>query len=102
MNININIKTREYSEVQCIVQVDQFGVAHAPFAPGRALLIEHGFQSIHVLVHVCNGSLSVIKGSDLLPVGNTELDLDVRSLNASDFSTSTNVNTSAATVTSCP
>eukprot|EP00534_Pseudo-nitzschia_fraudulenta_P001139 CAMPEP_0201126652 /NCGR_PEP_ID=MMETSP0850-20130426/26993_1 /ASSEMBLY_ACC=CAM_ASM_000622 /TAXON_ID=183588 /ORGANISM="Pseudo-nitzschia fraudulenta, Strain WWA7" /LENGTH=418 /DNA_ID=CAMNT_0047395171 /DNA_START=99 /DNA_END=1356 /DNA_ORIENTATION=+ len=33
------------------VQVDQYGVAHAPFAPARAFLSEHGYEYSHVLVH---------------------------------------------------
>lgn len=93
---------RESSEPDCIVQVDQFGVAHAPFAPGRALLIEHGFDYINVLVHECNGTLSLIKGSELLPVGNTEFDLDVRSLKSEDFVTTTSAHTREHITTSCP
>lgn len=34
-----------------IVQADQYGVAHSPFAPARAFLSEHGYGECHVLVH---------------------------------------------------
>ena len=37
-----------------MVQVDQFGIAHAPFAPARALLSEHGFGDTQVIVHSWN------------------------------------------------
>lgn len=34
-----------------LIMVDQYGVAHAPFAQARALLTEHGFGHIGILVH---------------------------------------------------
>lgn len=34
-----------------IVQTDQYGIAHSPFAPARAFLSEHGYEDCHVLVH---------------------------------------------------
>ncbi len=34
-----------------IVQADQYGVAHSPFAPARAYLSEHGYDGCLVLVH---------------------------------------------------
>lgn len=34
-----------------LVQCDQFGIAHAPFAPGRAYLTERGYGDCKVLVH---------------------------------------------------
>jgi len=34
-----------------IVQADQYGVVHAPFAPARAFLSEHGYNKCRVLVH---------------------------------------------------
>ena len=33
-----------------IIQVDQFGIAHAPFAPARAFLVEQGFGPVQVIV----------------------------------------------------
>jgi hypothetical protein len=35
-----------------IVQADQYGIAHSPFAPARAYFSEHGYQECNVLVHV--------------------------------------------------
>ncbi|KAL7542979.1 hypothetical protein ACHAXR_012437 [Thalassiosira sp. AJA248-18] len=34
-----------------LVQCDQFGIAHAPFAPGRAFLTERGYGDCKVLIH---------------------------------------------------
>jgi hypothetical protein len=34
-----------------IVQADQYGIAHAPFAQARAFLSEHGYGSCQVLLH---------------------------------------------------
>lgn len=34
-----------------LVQADQFGIAHAPFAPARAFLTEHKFHQCRVVVH---------------------------------------------------
>lgn len=34
-----------------IVQCDQFGIAHAPFAQGRSFLTERGFGDCKVLIH---------------------------------------------------
>ena len=34
-----------------LIQTDQFGVLHAPFAPGRAYLSEHGYGDCEIAVH---------------------------------------------------
>ena len=34
-----------------LVQCDQFGIAHAPFAPGRSFLMERGYGDCKVLIH---------------------------------------------------
>ena len=34
-----------------LVQADQYGIAHAPFAPARAFLMEHGFENCQIVVH---------------------------------------------------
>ena len=34
-----------------LLQTDQFGVLHAPFAPGRAYLSEHGYGDCEIAVH---------------------------------------------------
>lgn len=60
-----------------LVQVDQYGVAHSPFAPARAFLSENGHSDCHILVHsapveedptnLVNWSLPEILVSDLAP-----------------------------------
>eukprot|EP00934_Nitzschia_sp_Nitz4_P006963 Nitzschia sp. Nitz4//scaffold137_size62074//6852//8719//NITZ4_006406-RA/size62074-augustus-gene-0.4-mRNA-1//-1//CDS//3329535673//6953//frame0 len=39
-----------------LVQADQYGVAHAPFAPARSFLTEKKFGDCHVIVHDIPGS----------------------------------------------
>jgi cytidine deaminase len=34
-----------------LVQADQYGIAHAPFAPARSYLTEHGHGDCHILLH---------------------------------------------------
>lgn len=34
-----------------LVQADQYGIAHAPFAPARSFLSEHGYEECRVLLH---------------------------------------------------
>jgi cytidine deaminase len=34
-----------------LVQADQYGIAHAPFAPARSFLSEHGYGDCRVLLH---------------------------------------------------
>jgi len=34
-----------------LVQADQFGIAHAPFADARAFLTEHDFENCQIVVH---------------------------------------------------
>ncbi|GMF44326.1 unnamed protein product [Phytophthora fragariaefolia] len=40
-----------------LVQVDQFGILHAPFARARAYFFEFGFLDVPVLVHDAAGEL---------------------------------------------
>lgn len=65
---------RPQSKPIAIAAVDQFGVAHAPFAAARALLSEHGFGDVVVLADVlvvAKGGESVMRtatpASSLLP-----------------------------------
>lgn len=52
----------------CIMQVDQFGVAHAPFAAARSLLIEHGFGDVLVNAHKADGDWAApIKAREAMP-----------------------------------
>lgn len=58
-----------YSIPHIILMTDQFGVCHAPFAPARTLLKEHGYEDVLVVVHhhptVC---YQTCRASELLPV----------------------------------
>ncbi|KUF89835.1 hypothetical protein AM587_10013140 [Phytophthora nicotianae] len=42
---------------QFLMQVDQFGILHAPFARARAYFFEFGFLDVPVLVHDAEGAL---------------------------------------------
>ena len=64
-----------------IAMVDQFGIAHCPFAQARALLFEFGYNHIDVLYHDCHGSLHIAKVHELLPNPNG----DAKVLKPSDF-----------------
>eukprot|EP00928_Gymnodinium_smaydae_P082179 TRINITY_DN65576_c0_g1_i1.p1 TRINITY_DN65576_c0_g1~~TRINITY_DN65576_c0_g1_i1.p1 ORF type:complete len:350 (+),score=42.29 TRINITY_DN65576_c0_g1_i1:41-1090(+) len=46
---------------------DHFGVCHAPFAPARAYLLEHGYGACRVLCHDEAGKLHVPRVEDLVP-----------------------------------
>jgi hypothetical protein len=50
-----------------IVMADQFGVCHAPFAPARAYLVEHGYGEVGVLVHDAYGRLHRTTANALMP-----------------------------------
>lgn len=39
------------TEPVLIIMIDQYGIAHAPFAQARALLSEHGYGEVKVIVH---------------------------------------------------
>ena len=49
-----------------LLQADQFGVLHAPFAPGRAYLSEHGHGDCDVAVY--GAPLESIKGQEDAPI----------------------------------
>lgn len=52
----------------CIVQTDQYGIAHAPFARARSLLVEHGFQDVLLAAHLDSGDWSeTMPAISLLP-----------------------------------
>ena len=50
---SIEDKGRELGAPQPVLlaQADQFGVLHAPFAPGRAYLSEHGYGNCEIAIH---------------------------------------------------
>ncbi|RLN92664.1 hypothetical protein BBJ28_00014336 [Nothophytophthora sp. Chile5] len=47
----------EAAKPQFLLQVDQFGILHAPFARARAYFFEFGFLDLSVLVHDAKGVL---------------------------------------------
>lgn len=56
-----------------LVQVDQFGIAHAPFAPARAFLAEEGYGDVAILMHSFASqdnclTLHTNKASELAPM----------------------------------
>lgn len=46
----ITTTTTTTSTIRAVVQVDQWGIVHAPFATARSLLVEHGYGTCPVLV----------------------------------------------------
>lgn len=51
-----------------LVMLDQFGIAHAPFAQARALLLEHGFSVAPlILVHARDGACLAVTADSLAP-----------------------------------
>lgn len=50
-----------------LVNVDQYGVAHSPHAQARALLTEHGFGQLEVMIHNENGQIEIVLVSSLVP-----------------------------------
>jgi hypothetical protein len=47
-----------------VAQADQYGIAHAPFAPARAFLTERGYGNCHVLIHEAPQNVDQSKISD--------------------------------------
>ena len=73
---DIEEKGREGRRPVMLVQADQFGIIHAPFAPGRAFLSEHGYGDCEVAIHSNTSDsfkggepaeILVVKASDLAP-----------------------------------
>lgn len=50
-----------------LAMVDQFGVLHAPFASARALLVEHGYAFLTILVHGEDGRMTTTTADALFP-----------------------------------
>ena len=48
---NISTPENEHGRPVLLMQVDQCGLLHAPAAPARAVLVEHGSGSLCVAVH---------------------------------------------------
>jgi cytidine deaminase len=64
-------KADNKKNVVAIAMVDQFGIPHAPFAPGRSFLAEHGYTGTVCLVSSLSADnrvlLSAVLASDLVP-----------------------------------
>jgi len=55
-------------KAMCVVQADQFGLAHAPFAAARSLLVEHGFGDVLLCGHGDDGEwAAAITAQESLP-----------------------------------
>jgi cytidine deaminase len=69
------IKAEPAARPVMIAMVDQFGVAHAPFAQARCLLTEHDYNYVKVVVHETGGKLVVIDAQKLVsqPPGESAL-----------------------------
>jgi len=52
---------------ECLVMLDQWGVAHAPFASARAILAEYGYGDLQILVHDEHGVARVCTAASLCP-----------------------------------
>ena len=50
-----------------LCMADQYGVCHAPFAPARAFLAEHGCGDCRVLTHDATGVLHILTAEELMP-----------------------------------
>jgi len=60
-------KGRENVEPKFLIQVDQFGIMHAPFATARALLAEQGHDGICCVVHGIDGKIKNVTIALLVP-----------------------------------
>jgi hypothetical protein len=73
--------------VECILlmQCDQFGTLHPPFAPARAHLVEGGFESVPFLVHTApGGELAQVKVSDLVGANNAEITAALKNISENE------------------
>mmetsp|Transcript_78429 Transcript_78429/g.199415 ORF Transcript_78429/g.199415 Transcript_78429/m.199415 type:complete len:326 (+) Transcript_78429:80-1057(+) len=69
----LRVKDEEGPTPVCVMQVDQYGVAHAPFASARTLLVEHGFEKVTFVAHDVSGKWSSPMSADeSLPFAFTE------------------------------
>lgn len=67
-----HISTNVEAKLKLVCQVDASGLAHAPFAPGRAFLFEYGHQDGSVICHTLQTDqeevkLNVVKIAALMP-----------------------------------
>ena len=73
LNITFNSKINDDSIFKMIknpvilVNVDQYGICHSPHAQARALLSEHGFDHLKIMVHNDNGMIEIVTVKSLVP-----------------------------------
>ena len=61
-------ENRVLARPDILLQCDQFGVCHAPFAQARALLTEHGYGDTRIVVHnSASGACEMTLACSLLP-----------------------------------
>lgn len=61
-------------EPRVLCLADQHGVCHAPHATARAILVEHGYGDVRVLVHDSDGHAHTPTAAELLPTAPTAFD----------------------------
>jgi len=69
---SIDKKAKQESPIYptLLIQADQFGIVHPPFAVARAFLSEHGYENCGILVHNTfdtHNFLKVVRVKDLAP-----------------------------------
>jgi len=69
----------EKTTPELILQVDKYGILHAPAAVARAYIEEKGYHSVNIVIHHKKGNLQLVKGADLMPYGAKSVDLVMRS-----------------------
>ncbi|CAJ1958748.1 unnamed protein product [Cylindrotheca closterium] len=77
-------------EPHLLVQVDQYGVAHSPFAPARAFLSENeNYKDCKILVHTTGASANAEDAANLASWSLTIISVSDLAPNAPDWTSST-------------
>ena len=61
------LKSSDRVVPKVLLQVDQFGVCHAPFAMARSILTEHGYGDVLCIVHDTFGEVAPHEAVSLVP-----------------------------------
>jgi len=78
----IEKKRLEDSMPTLLLQVDQFGILHAPVAAARAFLSENDLNDVKILVHDYEGNLHEITAGELLPSVEDILGQDAKTISS--------------------
>lgn len=62
----VRVQQAPKAEPVVVVQVDQFGILHAPFARARAFFFEYAYSDLLVLVNDASGALRRVPMTDLV------------------------------------